>query len=194
MGEQDQERSTSIIRSKQVVIAVVAAVGMMLGAMSVGAAVMVYKNTPVVLGSQPAPGNPFVTQTQSSRHTTEAAASQEVGQIAGAQFETAGPSLSATVGPAPTAAALPAPASPGKPAVAVPRPIPAIPSAPALPPQRPLEVPLKPIVQPALDSLRTQVVPLTPTPVQQTVNALTGNLPGQLNLGPLQVALPRIGL
>lgn len=168
------------------VIATVAAVAMILGAMSVGAAVWDYRKTPGLVGGLPASANPFTRQVRTARHTVEGVTPNP--QVAGAETDVttqeAAPVATTAVasntdkGTDNAAAVTPPAAAPVKPA--------------ALP--APVQVPVAPVTQPVVNTVQNIVSPLTPEPVKQIINGVTGLLPTHIDTGLVNISLPKIGL
>jgi hypothetical protein len=148
---------SSLLRSKSIIIAAVAAVAMLLGAMSVGAAVNQYQKQATLLGGFPASGNPFSKRTPTSRHTVEGV--QPAVQVAAAQ--TASSEEPADITP---------PAAP----LLVPVPAPILPAPKATPPlATTVSETAKPVVPPPLQQLLGGVTHNVPTSVDAGLVKIT---------------------
>jgi hypothetical protein len=162
-----------------VVIALVAAAAMILGALSVGVAVIVYKQMPGAWGGQAAPANPFTSSGITDRHTAGGASAQ----VAGVETTALARPASADKVPAPIAA-LP-PASGAGPRPAIPPAVAGLPLA--------VHVAGAPLTQSIVDAVKPAVLPLLPPPVRQVVNTVTGLLPAKIDTGLVTITLPALG-
>jgi hypothetical protein len=183
----------SLITSKRVIVSVVAAVAMVLGAMSVGAAVVIYKKIPEVIGSKTAPANPFpgsgdsVATTHFDSQAKPAGTTDDPSTVIAVQGtdaaaaiasadSTAQPTQSGHVAGASTSTS--STGSSTRPASIAPA----------------VTVPLAPVLQPVTNTVQQLVNPIIPQPLQDLVNGVTGALPTQLDAGLVTVTLPKIAL
>lgn len=160
----------SFITSKRVIVAVVAAVAMVLGAMSVGAAVKFYNKIPELISGQPAMSGssskkPVKAQVADSETDTTqeessaAAINSEIPPVAPTNHNTVTSPSAATVVP--------------------------------LPPLTPITVPAGQVTQPVVNGVQQTVTPILPAPLKDIVNGVTDSLPQGIHTGLIDVSLPK---